>query len=149
MSYFNDENDPNYDPEQDQSAIDSEDESLPFTLGSSKSKTHFCLPSTAEMSIQVFPPGHTFVDNLEYKDIASSLNMVEHLLFLNKAKPDFQSMVNDSIWSLFSLMAFDSLASNQSTTTTWEANLLLVSAMDGLIQNFDNMEYFQENLIFI
>ena len=130
MSYFNDENDPDYDPDKDPEALQSDDEEMPFTLTSSKSQTYFRLPSSAEISVQIYPPGHTFVENLEYKDVSPTLHMVEYILSIRKSKAQYESFLNDTIWSLFSLLAFDSLATNQATTSTWEANLLLVTAMD-------------------
>ena len=146
MSSANHERDSDWDPEEDADALNSDDEALPFSLSSSSSSTIFLLPSSTSV-IQIFPPGHTFVENYVAVDTNPNINLVEQILLLESRKPNFDSWLNETLWSLFSVMAFDSLSSSQNTTSTWEANLLLVSSMDALIQNIDKMSYLQDNLI--
>ena len=125
--------------------LDSDDEMEPFTTSSSASTTLFKLPDSTSV-ITIFPSGHTFVEDFAIVDTDPSMHMVEYACRVDGRKPLSELWLNEQMWSLFSVMAFDSLSSNQGTTNTWEANLLLVTSMDGLMQNFTKMAYLQEHL---
>ncbi len=70
-------------------------------------------------------PAFFFEFLTEVKETKPSKNFIavffESLNLEDKADVD---LLNQSLWSLFSLMVFDSVASTTSRTNTWEANLL-------------------------
>ena len=145
MSSHKDQDDEDWVSDGHPDNLDSGDEIEPFTLPKSGSSTLFKLPDPAS-AIQIYPPGHTFVENFVIVDTDPSIHLVESAIRAESRKTPSESWLNESIWSLFSVMAFDSLSSTQGTTNSWEANLLLVTSMDGLIQNFTKMSYLHENL---
>ena len=145
MSSHKDQDDDDWVPVDHPDNLDSEDEIGPFTTPKSGSSTLFKLPDPGS-AIQIFPPGHTFVENFVIVDTDPSLHLVESAVRGEYRKTRSESWLNESMWSLFSVMAFDSLSTTQGTTNSWEENLLLVTSMDGLIQNFTKMSYLHENL---
>ena len=62
----------------------------------------------------------------------------------NKVDIDF---LNQSLWSLFSIMTFDSVSSTASRTNIWEANLLHVAKFEQSIVNLNHMSHIKSNVL--
>ena len=146
MSSANHDRDSDWNPEPDSEDLNSDDEHGPLTTPAFGSSKLLKVPATGSC-IPVFPPGHSFSENYVAVETDPAMNLVEYAVQPDGRKPNYKLWLNETIWSLFSVMAFDTLSSTQNTTNTWEANLILVASFDALIQNLDQMVYLQENLI--
>ena len=92
MSSANHERDSDWDQDDDDNALNTEDEALPFTLPSLSNPIIFMLQSSTSV-IQIFPPGHTFVENYVAVDTDPNINLVEQTVLHETCKPHFESRI--------------------------------------------------------
>ena len=107
------------------------------------------ISSVAVDNTPVYLPGHVFLRDVKLHETVTPGTdlfgtMFESLDLEDKNDMDF---INQTLWSLFALMAFDSVASTMSRTNTWDANLLHVAKFEQLLTNLRHMSHIKSNVL--
>ena len=97
----------------------------------------------------IYHPGHVFLREVKLHETVSPGVDLFGVMFnsLNFSDKNDKEWLNQTLWSLFSVMAYDSVATCMSRTNSWEANILHVSKFEDILLNLCHMAYFKERLL--
>ena len=97
----------------------------------------------------MYLPGHVFLRDVKlHETVGPAVNLFKALFDTLDLDDKFDvEFLNQSLWSLFSIMAFDSVASTTARASTWDANLMHVAKFEQALMNLQHMSHIKEKVL--